>query len=278
MTRTEEIVEVLKRWITDRSLQPGDALPTEKAMIAHFRASRSSVREALRALEYQGLIRTRRGAGGGTEIARVSYDRTADFLRGYLYFDEITWEQIYEARALLEPAIAREVVGRLEEDDFAALEATIRTGETGADGDMERLRQAEIEFHAILARRASNPILGFMARFLNSVMSDLTVSYNLIDPGGESFRRPSRHRRRAACRGRAGGGTADGGAHRRGRLLRLRTGARAQDRYAALRSGGDGVQTVVPIWLTWAATMLQPSGIRMSVLLSRPVRSCPSRA
>lgn len=185
--KTEQIVDALKGWISDQELRPGDFLPTEKDLIAYFCASRGSVREALRALCHQGLIRMRRGQGGGPEIAQTNYERTAAFLRGYLYFDQLTWAQIYEARGLIEPGVARRVASRLTSEDFAALEATVAIGEGGAGGDKEALRQAEIEFHAILARRSDNPLLSFMARFINSVMSELTVTYNVIDPGGEVF-------------------------------------------------------------------------------------------
>ena len=187
MRRTDEIVEVVKDWINERSLQPGDVLPSEKDLISYFGASRGSVREALRALQYQGLVTTKRGSRGGTEIARVSYDRTAEFLRGYLYFDELSWAQIYEARALIEPRAVRNVGAKLTQADFAALEETIKVTDEVTDGDLEAVRQAEIEFHAILARRADNPLLSFMARFINSVMSELTVSHNVVDPGGDAF-------------------------------------------------------------------------------------------
>ena len=186
--RTDEIVAAIKGWISAGRMRPGDALPNERALIAHFGAARGSVREALGALRHQGLVRTRRGARGGAEVAAVSYERTAAFLRGYLYFDDLTWEQIYALRAAIEPPIAREVTPQLDADDLTALERTIEACVAReAEGDFEGLRQAEIAFHAILARRCGNPLMAFSARFVVDLMSEMTITRNIIDPGGDRF-------------------------------------------------------------------------------------------
>jgi len=189
--KTDAIVNEIKRWIVSSEMRPGDPLPKERDLIDLFQASRGSVREALNALQYQGLIQIKQGARGGAVVASATYQRTAAFLRGYFYFNDLTWAQIYEVRRALEPVLAAEVAPLLTTEDFADLENSIRVCEAnmGDSGDLVTLRQAEIAFHTVLAKRCPNPLTTFVCQFINELMTELTVSRNIVDPGGEDFTR-----------------------------------------------------------------------------------------
>ncbi len=63
--RPEEIADRIKDVIRSDALRPGDRLPQEKELIDQFKAAKGTVREAMKALETQGLIFTRSGPGGG---------------------------------------------------------------------------------------------------------------------------------------------------------------------------------------------------------------------
>ena len=65
---SDVIVEDVKRWIVAERKQPGDRLPNEKELIELFGYSKSTVREALKALEVRGLIAIRTGPGGGAYL------------------------------------------------------------------------------------------------------------------------------------------------------------------------------------------------------------------
>src|SRR5581483_7525231 len=70
--KTSEVVALdIVRDIVARNLKPGDKLPLESELLRQYRVSRSSLREALRLLEVQGLITIRPGPGGGTVVGRV---------------------------------------------------------------------------------------------------------------------------------------------------------------------------------------------------------------
>lgn len=197
--KTDAIVSEVKRWIVSSEMQPGDPLPKEKDLIELFQASRGSVREALNALQYQGLIRIKQGARGGAVVASATYQRTAAFLRGYFYFNDLNWAQIYEVRRALEPVLAAEVTPLLTDEDFAALEESIAVCEANMadEGDLVALRQAEIAFHTVLAQRCPNPLNTFICQFINDLMSELTVTRNIVDPGGEGFTRDNVRAHRA---------------------------------------------------------------------------------
>lgn len=172
--RADLIVEEIKRWIVSKPMRPGEMLPREKDLIAILKCSRGSVREALKVLESQGLIENQPGINGGPRIASVEYERAAQPLRNFLYFQQLSWAQIYEVRQNLEPALAESVVGCLTDEQFAALERSIelcRAGLAGRVGERAH-RLAELEFHSVLAAACPNPLLRFSTTFVIDLLKD----------------------------------------------------------------------------------------------------------
>ncbi|MEX0758126.1 MAG: GntR family transcriptional regulator, partial [Tistlia sp.] len=126
LKRTDAIAEAVKDWIVLNALRPGDRLPQEKALMAQFKASKGTIREALKALETQGLIRSRTGPGGGAFVAEQSGEHAMALLANYFFFRQPSIRDIYALRKRLEPDLAASLAGQLGEDDFRRLEATMR--------------------------------------------------------------------------------------------------------------------------------------------------------
>ena len=175
--RPEEISERLKDWIVEHDLTPGDRLPQERDLLDMFKASKSTVREALGALQTQGLIRTRTGPGGGAYIAELDGKRAMELLGNYFFFSQPAIGDIYALRKLLEPELAVSLVGRLEEADYERLKATIRVYDHPPVnlGEEYRQRLAELDFHTVLAELCPNRVLGFFCQFLQNLLRNLSV-------------------------------------------------------------------------------------------------------
>jgi DNA-binding FadR family transcriptional regulator len=184
------IAEQIKDWIVEENLKPGDRLPGERDLIVRLRASKSTTREALKVLETQGLIVTRTGPGGGTFVKALSESQAVELLGNYFFFKNPTIRDIYTLRKLLEPQLAASVVGRLTDADFLRLESTMRIyAYPPKNLDEERLqRHAELDFHSILAELCPNPVLGFVCRFLHSLLRDLTVCRRIYDTPNPDLR------------------------------------------------------------------------------------------
>ena len=180
---SDVIVEDVKRWIVAERKQPGDRLPNEKELIELFGYSKSTVREALKALEVRGLIAIRTGPGGGAYLQQVSVDHASEPLRNFLHFHHLDGHHIYQLRKVLEPELAASVVGRLTEAQFARLEANVQACaiEPDNDDELRMQREAELAFHTILAESCPNPVLSFMCRFLNDLLRDLVVYKRVLD-------------------------------------------------------------------------------------------------
>lgn len=175
--RSDAVAEALKRWMVDQAAGSGHRLPTEKQIQELFGASKGTVREALKALEVQGLIRLKTGPGGGAVVTAVTPDRAMALLGNYFQGRDVSLRDVYALRKVLEPMLAETVAGHLSEADFAALERSLDVcacHPLGPEAD-RRQRLAELDFHEILADACRNPILGFTCRFLTATLRSLGI-------------------------------------------------------------------------------------------------------
>ncbi len=174
--RSDLVAEEIKRLITSKNLLPRDKLPRELDLQEMFGVSKSTVREALKSLEVQGLIKVSTGPGGGGMVVEVPLDRTFQLMQNYLFFKSVSIEDIYQVRRLLEPELAASAVLHLTEADFAALENNVHCCDPRAEGDTDSLtqRQEEITFHDIFAAACPNSFLRFSCEMINEMLRQLT--------------------------------------------------------------------------------------------------------
>lgn len=183
------IVEDVKRWIVTDKMSPGDRLPNERELIELFECSKGTVREALKALEVEGLITTKTGPGGGAYLNNASIDPSTRALRNYLHFKHFDSSQVYQLRHVIEVELAISVIGHLSAEQFVALEENISVCDKRPETEEEQRLQriVEIDFHNTLAEACPNPLLAFMARFLNDLLRDLVVLKKAYLPERHQF-------------------------------------------------------------------------------------------
>lgn len=188
-SRPEAVAEEIKSLMARQGLRPGDRLPGEAALIQHFGMAKGTIREAMRILETQGLIRTRTGPGGGSFVNEVSRDRARMLLGNYFYFRDLSVDDIYQLRCILEPELAADLAGHLSPDVLEELRDIVRRYESPSTSAEEERDQhvASLEFHKVLSREAKNALLGFMLDFLATMLSDLTVWHQLYAPANRDL-------------------------------------------------------------------------------------------
>lgn len=211
--RTDEIVDAIKRMIVEHGLGPGDRLPQERDLIVQFAAGKGTVREALKALEVQGLISVRTGPGGGAFIERMSEGRAMSLLSNFLFAKNLSIANIYQMRRVLEPQAAASATPHIDEAGLNRLEAIIRIYDHEPADATERWNQrmAELDFHGVVAEYADNPILTFTCRFLQRLLKDLTIAQDIyVQPEPVSRASGIQHQRNliAAMRRRDAGAAA----------------------------------------------------------------------
>lgn len=176
-SRPARVADAIKDWVVEQRLQPGDRLPGEADMIARFRMSKGTIREAMRLLQAQGLVATKTGPGGGSFVGEVRRERAHALLGNYFYFRNITIADIYEVRIALEPELAASLAGQLTAEQLDKLRAIMAEYARPAhDAEEERRQHVQsLKFHAQLAEYARNELLSFFIGFMAQILSDLTV-------------------------------------------------------------------------------------------------------
>ncbi len=179
LKRSDLVAQEIKRMVTERNLSPGDRLPREVELQELFQVSKGTVREALKSLEVQGLITISTGPSGGGTIVEVPLDRTLQFMQNYLFFKDVSVDDIYAVRLVLEPELAAGAVPHLTEEDFAALEHSIECCDpTHSHNDLIVQRREDINFHDILAAANPNSFLRFTCELINEMLRQLIVFGN----------------------------------------------------------------------------------------------------
>ncbi len=129
----EHIVQQIRALISDGSWAPGDQIPPERELAERFRVSRTSVREALRALEMQGVIESRQG--GGTFVRSAEPELLIPPLAAAILRGQRELGEVLEVCELLEPGVARYAALRASPEAVEELDAVLARQRASVEGD-----------------------------------------------------------------------------------------------------------------------------------------------
>ncbi len=148
----ELVIEVIEDRILSGALKVGDALPPERELAANLEVSRAGVREAVRVLESQGVLRSQPGAGAaaGTFVAALPREALSRFLRLHVALSNFTVQDVTEARVVLERASAASAAAQLDESGRARIAEALAAGDA-AIGDRQAFNEADTRFHLAIA-------------------------------------------------------------------------------------------------------------------------------
>jgi GntR family transcriptional repressor for pyruvate dehydrogenase complex len=168
----EQVYDQLRGAILGGGLANGQRLPSEGALATDFGVSRSTVREALRLLLAEGMIRTARGAGGGSFVTLPTVDHVSEFLQRNIELlsltDDVTLPEFLEARQLIEVFAVRQAARRRTQADLDALRATLVPSDSSLSADAQYRHNKE--FHAVLVDTCGNALLRIAAQPIFSVL------------------------------------------------------------------------------------------------------------
>ncbi|MFF5932572.1 FadR/GntR family transcriptional regulator [Streptomyces sp. NPDC012508] len=164
-TVTRRAIEQVKAMIAQGELQPGERLPTERDLAAQLGLSRSSMREAVRALTVMGVLEARHGSGiyvtrlGAGDLLET-FGVVADLSRG----EQLV--ELLEVRRVLESAATALAAARIDEDQLAVVTGHLRAMD-GTD-DPEEILAHDLAFHRAINAASGN---GTMAAILEGLSS-----------------------------------------------------------------------------------------------------------
>jgi GntR family transcriptional regulator, transcriptional repressor for pyruvate dehydrogenase complex len=170
----EHIVEQIRALIREGRWAPGDQIPPERELAERFKVSRTSVREALRALEMQGVIDSRQG--GGTFVRTADTEALVPPLAAAILRGRRELAEVLEVRELIEPGIARRAAERATLEHVSELQTLLqRQRECIAEG--RPFVDEDTAFHYTLARAADNHILLRLHNVILDVLRESRQSY-----------------------------------------------------------------------------------------------------
>ncbi|HXI96234.1 MAG TPA: FadR/GntR family transcriptional regulator [Candidatus Acidoferrum sp.] len=153
---TEEAIHKIRERIVSGSWGPGDRLPKESELAAELGLSRNSLREAVRALSQLRVLEVRQG--DGTYVSSLEPDlllESTGFITHLLLGD--TALELFEVRRLLEGAAAALAAARIT--DAGRAELTHMLDRMAHAEGVEELVEADVGFHAVIARATGNAVL-----------------------------------------------------------------------------------------------------------------------
>lgn len=159
---SELIVDQIRLLVRDGQLKPGDRLPAERDLGEKFGVSRVTVREALRALEANGMVMIKVGARGGAFVTAPTSAQVGMGITDLLTMSDLTAREVTEARQILELGIIPLVCERATAQDIADLLEICDRGDAAvADGNYPMSISAE--FHSRVARASHNKAIAMLS-------------------------------------------------------------------------------------------------------------------
>ena len=159
----KQVSSEIERSIVSGQLQPGMPLPTEQSLAERFGVHRSTVREAIRQIEQEGLVQRREGRRLFVTLPGL-YDLAPRAAR-LLLLQQTTFQELWQVAVTLEPLAARLAAEQAEPADIEALAlnteltAELQANDSNAVEHNARLVELVVEFHALVGRASHNRAL-----------------------------------------------------------------------------------------------------------------------
>lgn len=159
-----QIADAIRESIVSGALIVDERLPSEAELADAFDVSRSTIREALKRLAAQSLIRTQRGAFGGAFVNRLRFDEARAQLATtttlLISMNEISFDRACEARFALERAAAPLAAARRGDTHLATMAEELSRQDEASLSD-EAFCTSDVAFHIALTEAAGNPVLTY---------------------------------------------------------------------------------------------------------------------
>ena len=170
---SDQVKGALKKGIEEGTFKVGETLPTVEMIAAHFHVSKVTVREALRGLEEEDLIETKKGASGGIYVTQPTVDRVRDSVLHAWNFGGLSPAELTEFRQFTEPGIAELAAMRRADEDIEALQANLNYCEKAIKDEGRIELGKHLEFHRLLANACHNRLISSFMEAVTKVHEEI---------------------------------------------------------------------------------------------------------
>lgn len=170
MRAYQQVIQRVEEQILSGSLRVGDRLPPERDLAVQLEVSRAAVREAMRTLEAQGVVRAGVGSGenAGTVVSALPSEALTRLLRLHVALNNFPLDDVVAARVMLERSSAALAAGHATPEALAQV-ATPLAGMAGEVG-REEYNDLDTAFHIAIAEAGGNRLVADMTIAIREAM------------------------------------------------------------------------------------------------------------
>ncbi|WP_329045029.1 FadR family transcriptional regulator [Amycolatopsis sp. NBC_01488] len=177
---SDVLANELRERILNGEYPEGTALPPERELVTQTAMSRTTVREALRILEVQGLVRIKTGRAGGAFVQRPGQDSVASSVSLLIRGQQIRLADLLETREAIEPFCARLAARNRTDADLDRLEAANKAI-ADSSGSLAQFLQANVDWHVGVATASHNELLTGLMTALSRAIYAATENEEFVD-------------------------------------------------------------------------------------------------
>jgi GntR family transcriptional regulator, transcriptional repressor for pyruvate dehydrogenase complex len=168
------IIQQIKDLLMTGQLKPGDRLPPERKLSERFGVGRTHVRDAIRRLEFYGILKTR--PQSGTFVAAIGVSALESLIADVLKIDSYSFFSLVETRVMLEINSIRMAAERRTEDDLLRIEMALNQYLDKASRGIKAVDE-DFLFHLAIAEASRNKVLKSL---LLIIVPDILSNYSVF--------------------------------------------------------------------------------------------------
>ncbi len=153
---SQEVLKQINNLIIEEKLRPGDRLMGEREMAGELGVSRTTLREALRTMEFLGWVEIK--PGGGTFIRNAQLNDVISPLALALSVEPTGIDELWETRITLEVECAGLAASRASEEDLQIISHALRDMKSSLE-DLDAYAKADMRFHFLITQASQNSMM-----------------------------------------------------------------------------------------------------------------------
>lgn len=169
------IIKQVKELLISGQLKPGNRLPPERKLSEKFGVGRTHVRDAIRKLEFYGILKTR--PQSGTFVAGIGISALESLISNVLKIDTYSFLSLVETRVLLEISSVKLACERHTDEDIIQLQISLDKYLDKAERGIRAVEE-DMMYHVTIAELSKNKVLKSL---LLIIIPDILANYSVLN-------------------------------------------------------------------------------------------------
>jgi len=178
VTLTDKIINQIRGLIVSGELKAGDRLPSERSLAEKLGVSRAHVRDAIRKLEFYGILKTL--PQSGTIVAGIGLTALKGLISDVLKLEKSDFTSLVETRVILEINAAKVAANRRTDADIEELKQAIQDYENRINADGSSVEE-DLMFHLKIAEASKNDVLKSLMLIITPDIIHNHMTYKVCD-------------------------------------------------------------------------------------------------